>query len=315
MVELHDLIASVSTALEKVFTDEKSLGRGGERTHTWASGYRPCLRAMALDLLHPEDAEFDSQSYARMAFGDVYEVAARTRLEQAGLVSDPRFTIEAQQERFKIKGSQGSGAAAGQVVLTGKIDGKLRFDGHGGAVPFEIKAGESVKRVRSVEDLLASTWASRYLYQLLAYLYGNGAPVGIFVFHSGGLPTLIPVALEDHLDRMESFLASAEAAYRAKKGAPLPVHTSNPEHCLRCDHRDKSCAPPWFATEGPFVSDSEELKTVVKDVERHADAAKQHKRAKDRLSTICRGKRLVLIGDRTITGRPWGKGWRTEVQP
>ena len=155
---------------------------------------------------------------------------------------------------------------------------------------------------------------SRYVYQLLAYLYGNGAPLGLFILHSGGLPVIVPVVLEDHLDRMESFLSSAEAAFRAKKGEPLPVHTQNPEHCLRCDHKGKTCNPQWFESEGPWVSNDSELEAAVGEMVAHKDAAKKHAAAKSRIGTICRNKALVLIGDHTITGRPWGKGWRTEVQ-
>lgn len=310
----EEIVSTVDAALRKVFSDEKSFGRGGERTHTWASGWRPCSRAMALDLLHPEDAEFDEQSYARMAFGDVFEVAVRTRLEQGGLYPGSRFTVQAQQERFQLRGQAGAGEAAGQVVITGKIDGKVRFEG-GPAVPFECKAGESVKRIHDLEGLLRSPWASRYLYQLLVYLLGTGSPLGLFVLHSGAIPTLIPVLLEEHLDRAEQFLSAAETAWRCKHvGAPLPLFTSNPEHCLRCDHRGKSCAPPWYSGEGPYVSDSEELAEMVETVLEHDEAAKAHASAKKRLGDLCRGKELVLIKEHTLVGRPWGKGWRTEIQ-
>lgn len=309
-----DIVATVDAALRKVFSDEKSFGRGGERTHTWASGWRPCSRAMALDLLHPEDAEFDEQSYARMAFGDVFEVAVRTRLEQGGLYPGSRFTVQAQQERFQLRGQAGAGEAAGQVVITGKIDGKIRFEG-GPSVPFECKAGESVKRIYSLEGLLRSPWASRYLYQLLAYLLGNGEPLGLFVLHSGGIPTLIPVLLEEHLDRAEQFLSAAEAAWRVKHaGAPLPLVSSNPEHCLRCDHRGKSCAPPWYSGEGPYVSTDPELEALVDQMVEHEEAAAKHAEASKRVKDLCRKKPLVLIGRHTLTGRPHGNGWRTEIQ-
>lgn len=304
----------IATALERVFIDEKDFGRGGERTHTWASGWRPCDRQMALDLLHPEDTHVLPDGFARMAFGNVFEVAVRTRLELAGLRSDPRFTVEGQQEHFTLKGSAGAGAAAGQVVATGKIDGKLAFDGVRQRFILECKAGESVKRITSVEEALRSPWASHYVRQLLLYLLGTGEPAGIFAFHSGGLPTLIPVILEDHLDKAEQFYAAAEQAYRVKHGGEeLPDFSQNPEHCVRCDHRGKSCSPPWYSGEGPWISTDPELETVVDTVAKNAAAAAEHAKAKKRVADLCRGKELVLIGKHTLTGRPWGKGWKTEI--
>jgi hypothetical protein len=249
-----------------------------------------------------------------MALGSDYEVMIRTRLERAGQVSTPRYTIEGQQERFSLLGSADAGAAAGKVVLTGKLDGKLRFEG-GPVVPFDVKGGESVRRARTLDDLLRSPWASRGVYQVLMYLLGTGQPLGLFVTDTGGLPGLIPIRLEEHLERAESFLAAAEVAYRCKHAwAPLPVFSSNPEDCTRCDHRGKSCAPPWYSGEGPWVSASAELSDVVEDVLAYGEAATAHARAKKRLQDLCRGKRLVVIGGHTITGKPHGKGWRLTIE-
>lgn len=314
MKRAKEAAATISAALERHFVSRKSSGRGGERSHTWASGWQPCLRAICLDLTHPEDRAIEPEGFARMEFGNVFEVAVRTALEQAGQLSEPRFTVEGQQERFVLKGSAGSGAAAGKVVATGKIDGKLRFEGCRRLFPFECKAGESVKRIMSLDEMLRSPWASRYLYQLLLYLLGTGEPEGLFVLHSGGLPTLLPVVLEEHLDKAEAFYRAAEQAYRVKHaGEPLPDFSGNPEHCRRCDHRGKSCAPPWDSGEGPWISTDPELEALVDTMAKSSEAAAEYARAKKRVAYLCRGKYLVIIGSRTLTGRPWGRGWKTEL--
>lgn len=309
----QEAAAMIAAALERHFVAEKDFGRGGERTHTWASGWQPCGRAMALDLTHPEDRSIDASGYARMAFGDVYEVAIRTRLETAGANSSPPFTVEAQQEHFVLRGSEGSGIAAGKPVITGKIDGKIRFH-DGRRLPFECKAGEIAKRIRNLDDMLRSPWASRWVYQHLSYLLGTAEPEGLFVLGTGGLPTLIPIVLDEHLEKAEAFYQSAEQAYRVKHGGEkLPDFSGNPEHCMRCDHRGKSCSPPWYSGEGPWISTDPELETVVETVAKNAAAAAEHVKAKKRVADLCRGKELVLIGKHTLTGRPWGKGWKTEI--
>ena len=302
----------VTNALAAQFKDEKYFGQGGERTHVWASRWRPCARWMALDLMHPEDRdEIDEDGCARMAWGDAFETEIRARLERAGRLSDPPFTVEAAQEHFNLRDR------SGRVILTGKIDGKLRISDPFESLPFEIKRGETVKRCRTIEDMLSSFWSRVYVYQMLAYLFGMGSPVGIMILDTGAVPRILEIRLEEHLDKAEDFMQAAERAVDCKlEGKPLPDFSENPEDCQRCEHRGKSCAPPWFSGEGPFVSKSPELIELVSIVgdEDKAEAAKRYGKARRRILDMTRGKDLVIIGDRTITGRKAGNGWRMTIE-
>lgn len=299
----------ISQALGDEFLREKGFGPPAERTHTWASGWHPCERSMALDLLHPEDREPPGDDgCARMAHGSDFEQTIIARLKRAGRISEPRFAIEGEQEAFSLRNRDG------RVVATGKIDGFLRFEGERRRIVLETKDGESVRRCRTLEEALSGFWSAKYVRQILLYMLGTGTEDGLLIFGSGGLPTMIHLALSDHLEIAEQFWRASEIASGCKHDSrALPSFSSNPGHCLRCDHRGKSCAPPWYSGEGPYVSDSEELAEMVETVLTHDEAAKAHASAKKRLGDLCRGKDLVLIKEHTLIGRPWGKGWRTEI--
>jgi len=300
----------VTAALEAEFLDEIRFGSGGERPHTWASQWKLCGRAMALDLLHPEDRrEVDAGACARMAWGNEFEIGVRTRLERAGRRSDPRFCVEGSQEHFRLHHRDDPS----RVVLTGKIDGKIRIERD--ATPFEIKRGQSYRGCRTVADLLAGRWSASSVYQLLAYLLGMELPEGLLVVDSGDVPTLIPVLLDDHLDEAEAFWAAAETASECKHdGADLPDFSPNPEHCTGCDHRGKSCSPPWHNGEGPYITNDPDLVASIETVIGTKAAAKEHAREWERIKSLCRGKELVLIGSNTVTGKPSARGWKLTVE-
>lgn len=302
----------VSAALAREFVDEIDWGVGGERTHVWASGYRECARAMALDLLFPEDrGKLSGDSCARMALGKDFEANLRARLERAGRRSDPRFEVEGAQEHWKLYHRE----HPERVVLTGKTDGKIRIEGARKGVVFEIKRGDSFKRCRTVDDLLAGRWSAAAVYQALGYLLGVDLAEAVIIIDSGGVPTLIPIRLEDHRDKAEAFLAAAEVASECKHdGRQLPGFAENPELCDGCDHRGKSCAPPWFSGEGPWVSSDPGLVEVVETCLRTREAAREYGRGWERLKTLCRGLKLVLIGGHTITGKACGNGWKLKLE-
>lgn len=304
--------AIMTEALEREFVDESDFSPGGERPHSWASQWKACGRAMALDLLHPEDRSGPSpDGCARMAHGKDFEALLRGRLERAGRRSDPRFEVEGAQEHWKIYHR----ADPGRVVLTGKTDGKIRISGEGQGIVFEVKRGVSFARCETVDDLLTGRWSAASVYQLLAYLLGLDLQEGLLIIDSGGMPRLIPIRLDDHLELAEDFRSKAEKAAECKhNGEELPSFAENPELCAGCDHRGKSCAPPWDSGEGPWVSGDAALVETVETCLRTREAAKDYGRSWERLKELCRGKELVMIGPYTVTGKAQGNGWKLKIE-
>lgn len=299
-----DLAGSVLRGWTAHTVDAMRRAPGSARRYVYASAWRPCKRAMCLDLTHPEDSSFDESTFERFYDGLDFEADTRARLIKAGKMADPPFTVEGGQERLEIKDRNG------RVIIVGKLDGKLDFGRGLGAFPFEIKGGESVRRVNSVADFDEGVWTRPMLRQLLVYLLGTGCPTGIFVLKRPGGPTFIKVSLEDAemLDMAEGFMQDATLACDVAAGlAELPDFTTNPANCTRCDHYGKSCAPDVDFGEGLQVVDDDDLVKLARDVCENREAAAKFSKAEKDLKAAFKGRPLVHLGGKfEVTGH-WGK--------
>lgn len=297
---------TVETAWRAATVSLKKRAAVPERTYSWASGWRDCARAMALDLLHPEDSTFAEDSLERMRDGDEYEASAVAHLIRAGRLSDPPFAVEHQQERFILQDR------ADRVVITGKIDGQLRFPSlesyeRPAAVPFEIKSGVSVQHCQTLDDMLRGHWTRGMVYQMLAYLFGLGLPRGVLILNRPGFPRFIDIELDDRgLEMAERFIQRATLAVDVKQGIDqLPGFTEDQTLCGKCDHRGKSCAPPIDSGEGLAYLGGERFSEAARDMVENAEAAQKHARAKRVLAGATRGNRLVSIGGDFIATGKW----------
>jgi hypothetical protein len=135
----------------------------------------------------------------------------------------------------------------GELLIVGKMDGRLKFAD--GATPiFEVKSGDAVRHVDSLDDLDRSPWTAHHVDQLLAYLLADEEEWGLLILDKPEGPTFLRVNLFDHLERAESFLRDARTAIDARfDRAPLPAYTQDASECRRCPHLGKSCAPPRTA--------------------------------------------------------------------
>ena len=275
--------------------------RGGATTrdYVYASGRRDCVRAMALDLLHPEDApEWTPGQLERFRRGDEREAAIVSRLMQVGPRANPPFRVIEGQRRFEIKDRDGA------LLIVGKIDGRLQFEGRSEKPIFEVKSGESYRRVEEFADLQRSPWTRKAGDQLLAYLLAEGEPIGLLIIDRPDVPAFIEVRLEDNLERAEGFLRDARTAVDVRFGkAPLPTFIDNPSVCRTCDHCGKSCAPPLDYGEGlEFCSDPELVK-AAEDRKKLAEFARQYDHADDTLKKALRGRPQVAVGPYVVTGK------------
>lgn len=286
-----------------------------QRDYIYASQRRRCVRAMALDLIHPEELQpyrepFPDDALERMRTGNERENDICARLIAAGKYGDPPFTVKQQQTRFEIKDRDGT------ILIVGKIDGMIQFADRED-VPFEVKSGDSFRRIRDLADFDRSIWTWNKPDQLLSYLYGLNAPWGIFVLDAPGLPTMIPVELEDHLLRMESFLEEARQAVDARFGrGDLPPFYPDNNECTRCPHFERSCTPPEidFGEGVKVITPTDTDLEMLEAFTGNEDAAKAYDRAKRHLSKRLRGVELGLIGPYKVTGK-WGKSTKYDVPP
>lgn len=303
-----DPISALLSAWEGELRSRDHAADASPRDRVYASGRRSCLRAMALDLLHPGDRGLiQADALERMRRGSEREAAIVARLMQIGPRCTPSFEVIEGQKRFEIRDRDGT------LLITGKVDGRMKFVGIKDRPEFEVKSGETFKRITCLEDLDHSPWTRHALDQLLSYLLSQGSPWGFFIIDRPGVPLFLRVNLEDHLARAEGFLRDARTAVDARFGrVGMPAFTQDRAECRRCDHFRKSCAPPSDYGAGVQVVTDERLITLAEIREKNRPAAKEYEHADKELKASLRGIEEGLLGDFLVQGT-WQKGTKTAV--
>jgi hypothetical protein len=305
--------------------------------YLYASGWHPCDRKLALDLIAPEDREeFGHETLERFDRGVEIERMMVARLMRAGAFAG--FQVEAGQKRYEILGRDLRHDDGRLIpVIVGKIDGMIRFgDDVRRPIPFDVKSGISVQHCRTVEDLRAGRWTRGMLYQLVAYCYAEAAEVGLLVIDKPAGPEFIEVRLENHLEEMEEFLAAAEVAVLCQaERQPTTNHRPEPalrppdragsgtiydhllafvedrSECFTCDHRGKSCNPPMEAQLGYRVINDEEVRELAETVTRLAESGREFNKADRAIKKKLRGVELGSIcGEYDVVGK-WQKSSKT----
>lgn len=284
----------------------KSTRHGGRtpRDYVWASGSRDCVRQMALDLMHPEDApEWTPDQLERFQRGNEREHSVIARLHQIGPRCSPPFQVIGGQERFEIRDRDQT------LLIVGKIDGRVQFEleGKRRAVIFEVKSGQSYANVETAEDLDNSPWTRRGADQLLSYAYAKSEPEALLVVDRPRTPLFLTLRLEDHLAKVERFLQAARAAIDARRGGPLPPFTDNQATCRRCDHFGRTCAPPVDFGTGLQVVTDERLIQAAEVIAKHGDTVRDVARAEKELKAALRGVTQALCGPLLVNGKPQAK--------
>lgn len=273
--------------------------RGGasQREYVYASQRKECVRAMALDLLHPGDQpEWTADQLERFRRGEEREASVVARLMQIGPRSTPPFKVIEGQRRFEIKDRDG------RLLIVGKIDGRLQIEGASEKPIFEVKSGQSYARVETFEDLARSPWTRKAGDQLLAYLLAESEPVGLLLIDRAAVPLFLEVRLEDHLERAEGFLRDARTAVDARFGGALPPFTEDHGVCRRCDHMGKSCSPPMDFGAGLRLVTDEDLILAAERRLALKDAAEEYEEADKRLKEALRGVPEAVVGPYVVRG-------------
>jgi hypothetical protein len=316
-----DPLHALMTAWEKDLLRGKRQERGStpyRPANVYASKRRRCVRAMALDMMHPEDDPFDQPlQFERMQQGQEAERAMIARLHQIGPFCDPPFTIAEQQHRFEVKDRDKT------TVITGKMDGRIRFGESGPRPPFEIKSGKTYEGCETIEDFSRNPWAGSAIDQLLAYLYADdprnhpgGDPWGfILIRRQSRLPWAVRINLMDHLERVESFIQGARRAVDARHNrGPLPDFIGDPVECRRCPHMGKSCDPPLDFGAGIQVCAEPEAIVAAETRERTRRAHEEYEAADKYLKEKFRGVEAGIVGDFRLSGK-WSPLTTHEIPP
>src|SRR5215813_3699541 len=279
-------------------------GRRPQTAHpsVYASAWRLCDRRMALELTQPENLPpFEPDVLQRFRRGEDRERDMIADMIRIGRDSDPPFKLHAQQERFVLKDHQG------RPAIVGKVDARIEVNGARPPVEFKAWNPVLVERLRTFGDLFENPWTKSGGYQMLGYLLGAGEPYGLFIVDRSGLPLILPVVLEEHLDRIESFLARAEHVLDHVEAGTLPDYLEGePDECLRCPWFGDVCDPPIDGPGDATILLDPALEAALERRESLRTPGKEFadldREIKDRL----RGVEHGIIGKFEVKGR-WGK--------
>lgn len=281
------------------------------RDYVYASAWRPCERRMVYELVAPhQQTPFPTDVLARFRRGSDRERDLLTDLRLIGRATTPHFEIEGQQQGFPVHGRDGS------KVISGKIDGKLRFEHQRVGAPLEVKAWASttVERIETFDDVFENPWTRSGGYQLLSYLYGNNIEYGFLLLDRSGIPRLLLVELNDrNLERMEAFLARAERVVAHAKAGTLPDFIDDPAECKRCGFYGTVCQPPLSAQPIDVITDPE-VEARLEEWWALRDAGKRWRDLDEQVKKQLRGVTGAVAGHFSISGR-WGSYARLELPP
>lgn len=277
--------------------------------YVYASAWRVCDRRMVYELTIPDQQPpFDAFALARFRRGNDRERDLLADLARIGRNADPEFRLVGQQDAFKVRDRRG------RQVISGKVDAFVELVHQKWRAPLEVKAWapQIVDRLETFADVFENPWTRSGGYQLLSYLYGHGHPAGFLLLDRSGLPKLLPIVLEEHLDRMEEFLTKAERVVdHALAGTLPPFLQGDAAECRRCGFYGSPCQPNLEAKDIEVLTDPEfeaqlhrwhELKPYGQEF---ADLDK-------RIKTELRGVESAIAGPFSITGK-WQKSSRVEL--
>lgn len=276
--------------------------------YVYASQCRACDRRMVYEMTCPDQLPpWTAEILARFRRGDDRERDNLADLQRVGRDADPPFSVLGQQERFELRDHRG------RVAIVGKVDARLAINGT--RAPIEVKswAPTLVSRIETFDDVFASPWTRAGGYQLLAYLYGAGEPFGFLLLDGAGLPRLLPVELDQNLDRMEEFLARAERALDHAEAGTLPDYLDDPAECRRCPWYGGTCNPPLSAIGAQLLGDPE-LEAALDRRETLKAAADEFDALDKDIKAQLRGVESGIAGAFHIVGR-WMKTSRVELPP
>lgn len=275
--------------------------------YVYASAWRVCPRRMTLEMTVPDrQPPFSTDLRARFRRGADRERDLLADLSRAGRDADPPFQVVGQQQRFELKDRQG------RVIIVGKVDGRIQIGPL--SAPLEVKAWSPMltDRIERFDDLFDNPWTKSGAHQLLAYMYGAGEPAGFLLLDRSGLPRLIPVDLESHLDRMEDFLFRAERACDHAAAGTLPEYlVGDAVECRRCPFYGSVCNPP-LAHPGVTVLTDPDLEALLEARETVREEGQEYDRLDKAVKARLRGIESGVIGHFNITGT-WGKTSRVEL--
>jgi len=276
--------------------------------YVYASSCRECERRMVYEMTTPDQqTPVDADVLAKMRRGEDRERDNLADLARIARNADPPFRVTNQQERFELRGR------GGRIVIVGRVDARLEL----GRVraPIELKAWSPflTERIKTFDDVFTNRWTTSGGYQMLAYLYGASESFGFLLLDGIGVPRLLPVELDPHLDKVETFLSRAEHALEHVDAGTLPDYLNgDPDECTRCPFYGGTCNPPLSGVGDLQVLNDPELEAALDRREELRKPGKAYAELDQEIKQRLRGVTHAIVGPYEIRGY-WGKQSRLDL--
>lgn len=300
-----ELAGKIKLAWEAYIIQEERRSAPSKRPYPYAGSHEECLRKMVLFMTDGDKvAPFEPEVLAKFHRGNDRARNLKIDLSRVGQLCRPSFEVIGQEERFELRDHKG------RVAIVGKVDCRLQFDRITKS-PVEIKdwSENITARLSTFEDCFQNRWTKKGAYQLLCYLYGAGEPFGFLLLGKSGLPALLPVRLDDHLDRVEEFLQKAELALDYREAGTLPEFINDPEECKRCAFFGSVCQPPTSYPGATILTDPE-LEALLDRRAELEERAEEYERIDKQVKSSLRGVEQGIAGQFHIVGK-WGAMTKT----
>ncbi len=228
----------------------QSNAKVGVRHVPRASDMTLCARYQALMILKGHLASPpEPESVARMAAGTNAHVQFRRDMADWGIE-----LLQAERD-FCIREPK-----TNRALITGHIDGMVEWESFRVPVEFKSLNAWSFRATNRSEDFKQSWWMSKYLTQMMLYLYEHNAEWGLFIIgdclgHYNFFPITLDVDVVDHALRVA---AQALDAVETDCVGDLD-YLDNPTMCRRCRLFECGLCTPRLAFDG-------EIKPVTDDV-------------------------------------------------
>lgn len=294
-------VANLVEAAEKLAVEipQKRLADlSAKAKHRWipknfyASNIPECDRQMVHSIL-----DWDKKPLADAGLQAIFEAGKSEEARIVRMLSELGYEVIAQQNPIQIRHPK-----TGEVICTGKIDGKILVGRT--AIPVEFKSmnPNAFARLNSADDLMKSPYYRKYIKQMQLYLYGNGAEAGLFVISDFRNIKVFLVYLDYGL--CEQILKQLERAWdyvKAKK-YPEPI-AYRPDVCDYCPF-EFLCTKTTCNKGAEFLESAEleqnvarllELKPLAKEYEALDKAIKTPLKEQDILNAVI-GTKYQIVG-------------------
>lgn len=256
-----------------------------QRKNSILSDVHDCERYMTHAVLDwDKRPAHDADLQARFDAGNVWEKQIVIELLAMG------FEFEASQTPVTIKNR------AGEVIATGKIDGRIRWEGRRFPVEIKTMVPHVFDQIERVEDFQKKPWLRKYTRQLMLYMFGEGQEFGLFIITNGlGSWKLLVLTLD--LGECEALLQKLERVHEAiKRKEYLGRISYDPAVCGRCPFAVQ-CLPDIVNRAADVI----ESPALEADLARHEELkplASEYDHLHDKLKATFASVEKAVVGTR-----------------